>query len=121
MTSQVQEMFGRGGPLMWPLLVTSVVALAVALERVAFLIGIQARRRPETVEAMLAAVEQGDPDGAVRLAEGSGDYVARVLRAGLTHRSTSLSQALLRAGNRELKAFARGLAVLVRLLWGVAS
>lgn len=106
------QIFERGGPLMWPLLVTSLVALTVVLERIVFLIGIQGRRAPATVEAMLAAVERGELAVALRQGESSRDFVARVLTEGLRHRDTSLSQALLRAGNRELKVFARGLALL---------
>ena len=108
----VLDLFHRGGPLMWPLSITSLVALTVAFERLVFVMLTHARRQPQIVEAVLAAVECGDMSSALKQGGASRDYVARALTAGLQHRETSLSQALLRAGNRELKAFNRGLSVL---------
>lgn len=102
----------RGGPLMWPLLATSLIALTVALERLVFIAATRVRRRPAVVEAMLSAVERGEIGAAQDLGYTTGDYVARVLTAGLRHRGTSLSTALLRAGNQELKMFNRGLHIL---------
>lgn len=38
---------------MWPLLATSLVAVAVVVERLLFIIAEKAKRDPDTVEAML--------------------------------------------------------------------
>ena len=97
---------------MWPLLVTSLVALTVVFERLLFLFRERGQRQPEVVENILTSVERGDVPGAVRLGEGSGDFVARTLVYALQHREKSFSNALLRAAGRELKRFNRGLAIL---------
>jgi biopolymer transport protein ExbB len=49
---------------------------------------------------------------AIRVGEGTGDYVARVLVAALRERDTSFTNALLAQSSEELKRFNRGLTVL---------
>ncbi len=102
----------KGGPVMWPLLVTSVVALAVTLERVFFIARERMRRRPEAVEKILVAVEQGNIGGAIEAGKNCDDFVAKTLVYGLENRSSSFANALLQAANRELKRFNQGLSVL---------
>ena len=102
----------KGGPIMWPLMLTSIVSLAVVLERVYFILVISARRKPEVVNNILTLVEKGDVEGAMKAGEKSGDYVATTLVYGLEHRDRSLSSALLRAANHQIKQFNKGLSVL---------
>jgi len=58
------ELFHKGGPIMWPILFASVVALTVVLERLFFILREKIRRQPEVVERMLTAVERGDIEDA---------------------------------------------------------
>ena len=97
---------------MWPLLLTSIIALTVVLERLFFIWRERRRRAPETVERILALVEQSRPDDAAQAGTGSQDFVARTLTYALAHRHKSLSNALLRQANLELQRFNRGLSVL---------
>ncbi len=106
------EIFLKGGPIMWPLLATSVAAVATALERLMFIWAERRKRQPQVVESFLGLVERGDVASASKAAEGSTDFVARTLLYALQHREESLSSALLRAANLELKRFNRGLAIL---------
>jgi biopolymer transport protein ExbB len=106
------QMFIKGGPIMWPILVASIVALTVVVERLFFILAERVRRQPQAVGEILGRVEKGDVDGAIRIGEASRDFVARVLTYGLVHRDKSVSDALLRASNWELKRFNRGLTIL---------
>lgn len=106
------QLFQKGGPVMWPLLVTSLVALTVAIERLIFIAREKARRRPDLVEKILASAEEGNIGAAVRAGQDSRDFVAKTLVYGLEHRDKSFSNALLRAANRELKRFNQGLPIL---------
>jgi biopolymer transport protein ExbB len=109
----LKELFIQGGPIMWPILACSILALTVVLERVIFIVMEKVRRQPRVVDAMLDAVEQSDPNRAVQVAVGSKDFVARTLAAALTHRrEKSISSALLRAAEQELARYNRGLSVL---------
>ena len=102
----------KGGPIMWPLMFTSVVSLAVVLERFFFILSVSMKREPKTVEGILTCAEKGRIDEAIGLGQNSADFVARVLTYGLTQRDKSLSSALLKAANKELKRFNSGLSVL---------
>jgi biopolymer transport protein ExbB len=106
------ELFQKGGPVMWPLLALSIVAVATVVERGLFLIIERWRRDGRAVERVLASVERGRLDEAAAAGEASTDMVARVLAHGLAHRTTSLSNALIQAAGRELDRYQRGLVVL---------
>lgn len=106
------ELFVHGGWIMWPILLTSFVAVTAVVERIIFLVTENFRRQPALVEQMLEKVEAGDVDGAVKLGQPSKDYVARVLVYALTHRDHSLTNAFTRAANQELTRFQGGIAVL---------
>jgi biopolymer transport protein ExbB len=108
----VIEIFLRGGPVMWPLLVTSVITLAVIVERLIFVIKETRKRNAESIIQTLERVERGDLDGATRIAEATQDFVSRILAYGLRHHGESLTNAISNAANRELKRFSRGLSVL---------
>ncbi len=104
--------FQKGGPIMWPLFLTSVISLAVILERLFFVVGARSRRDPKLVEAILTDVEKGDIRSAIETGAESRDYVAATLTYGLKNRDKSLSGALMKAANSELKRFNQGLFVL---------
>ena len=106
------HLFQKGGPILWPLFFTSVISLAVVFERIFFIVNIKWKRRPEVVEDMLTSVEAGLVPQAIEAGEKSRYFVATALTYGLKHREESLSGALLKASNRELKRFNQGLAVL---------
>jgi biopolymer transport protein ExbB len=106
------KIFLNGGPVMWPLLICSIITVATALERLFFIIRERARRKPQLVEKILERVEHHDLDGAIKIGNDNRDFVARVLTFALAHRAESFSSAVLRAANLELKKFNCGLAVL---------
>jgi biopolymer transport protein ExbB len=106
------QIFLKGGPVMWPLLVTSIIAISVVMERLFFVIRESARRDPDAVERIFSEVEAGKDERAAIFSRESHDYVARVLAYALAHREQSPTNALLRAASRELNRFNRGLSVL---------
>lgn len=97
---------------MWPILIASLIALTVVIERFIFIAQEKMRSQPEVVGQLLSRVEHGDLEGAIRIGKPSKDFIARTLTYALEHRDKSVSEALLRAANWELQRFNRGLAVL---------
>lgn len=112
MDSGILELFKKGGPIMWPLLITSVVATTVVIERVIFIIRERSRRKPEIVDEILSAVEEGDISAALEKGRDSQDFVARTLVYGLANTATSFTNALLRAASLELKRYNQGIVIL---------
>ena len=106
------DFFLKGGPIMWPLLLTSIVALAVVIERVIFILRELDSRNPSVVAQILSQTENADMVKAIETGKNSEDFVARTLVYGLQHRNKSFSSALLQAAERELQRFSRGLPIL---------
>src|SRR5690349_13824689 len=108
----MHEIFIKGGPIMWPLLLVSLLALTVVIERLVFISREQAKRQPQIVEEILASVERSDIACAIEKGKKSEDFVARTLVYALQHNEHSFSNALLHAANQELKRYSRGLPAL---------
>jgi biopolymer transport protein ExbB len=108
----VIQLFLKGGPVMWPLLIVSIVTLTVVVERLWFIWNESQLRKLEDVESFLANLEKKKVAEAKAVGAKSTDYVVRVLNYALEHRQVSFSNAFLQASNRELRRFSRGLSVL---------
>ena len=106
------QLFLKGGPVMWPLLLTSITAVAVVVERILFLIGESRQRDPEALNQILTLVEAGKADEAAAAGSSSRDPVVQVLVAGLQSRGESYTNAILRKANEILKSYNRGLSAL---------
>jgi biopolymer transport protein ExbB len=110
--TNIIHIFEKGGPIMWPLLAASVLALGTVLERLLFLMIEKLRRDPKRLERFFAAVGHGDLSGAETVAKGSKFPVLRALGYALSHRESSLPNALLYAQSLEMKRYRRGISVL---------
>ncbi len=106
------HIFQKGGPIMWPLLVASILALGTVIERVMFLVVERKRRDQEALQDMLDAVESRDFGRAARIGEQTKDFVCRTLTYALVHREKSTSSALMLAQALEIKRFSRGIPIL---------
>jgi biopolymer transport protein ExbB len=106
------ELFKKGGPVMWPILVISLVGFTVVVERLLFIFRENSAREHEVVEKMLEKVESRDIDGAVEIGRQSRDFIARILTYSLSNKDLSLSNAFIRAANQEMTRFNQGLATL---------
>ena len=110
------DQFKKGGPVMWPILVVSIVALTVVLERCIWWSGRWFRRDPKRIEKVFTAIENGDTAEASRLSRGSRDPVLRMLWNGLNHQHSSLEAALQVAAGIEIKRAGRFLVVMDTLV-----
>ncbi|MGB7768337.1 MAG: MotA/TolQ/ExbB proton channel family protein [Verrucomicrobiia bacterium] len=115
----ILEFFLKGGPVMWPMLMCALVAVAVVGERSFWWWRESRRRDPQKLEQLLAALENSDVATARKIAEGSEDPVLRMTRRGLSHVGhvhTSLLGALQLAAGIELKRAGRFLTVMDTLV-----
>ncbi len=104
--------FLKGGPVMVPILIVSLLVTATVIERILFLVRLGRRRDPAVVREIFACVEHGRPEDALRAGEHSADPVVRAVTSALRERDTSYTSALLAAASRELRKFNRGLPLL---------
>lgn len=110
------DKFHKGGPVMWPILIVSIVALTVVIERCIWWMGRWFRRDPKRIEKVFTAIENGDTAEASRLSRGSRDPVLRMLWNGLNHQHSSLEAALQVAAGIEIKRAGRFLVVMDTLV-----
>jgi len=108
--------FRKGGPIMWPILIVSIVALTVVIERIFWWGGRWFRRDPKRIEKVFTAIEMGDVTEASRLSRDSRDPVLRMMWNGLNHQHASLQGALQVAAGIEIKRAGRFLVVMDTLV-----
>jgi biopolymer transport protein ExbB len=100
----LQELLRRGGPIMWPLGLCSVIALAFAAER---FINLRTAKvvPPDIVRSVEAALESGRTEETLAACEADGSTAARVFTAALRHRSRparEMEHAMEEVGRREV-------------------
>ena len=108
----VFQFFLKGGPVMWPLLLCALAAVAVVGERAFWWWRESLKRDLPRREKLLAALEHSDMEQSERLAQGSEDPVIRMVRQSLNHEHTSIPVALQMAAGIELERAGRFLNVL---------
>lgn len=108
--------FVAGGPIMWPILITAIVAVAVVGERSFWWFRESLKRDPETLEKLFAALEAGDFREASRISKDSTDPVVRMVYHGMNHFHSSLQGALQVAAGVELQKAGRFLTVMDTLV-----
>jgi biopolymer transport protein ExbB len=104
--------FMRGGPLMYPLLICSLISVAIIVERIIFWLEVKRGRDTFLISEMLQLAGKGHYEKAAQRARGSRDYIARVLLEGIVHRNYSLSQALEMGAEEEIKRMRKNLTIL---------
>ena len=110
------DYFRQGGPVMWPILITGLVAVAVVGERTFWWIRESRRRDPATLEKIFAALENGDFREAGQLSKDSRDPVIRMIYHGMNHHHSSLQGALQVAAGVEIQRAGRFLTVMDTLV-----
>jgi biopolymer transport protein ExbB len=108
-TQNLFALLVKGGLMMVPLLASSILALAVVIERWWFW---QRFRTQENGERILALVSAGLLAQAMQMARASRHPVAKVLCAGLEHRSSAPTMAMEAASQAELHRLKRYLPLL---------
>jgi|ERR1043166_1668174 biopolymer transport protein ExbB len=112
----VVSLFLKGGPIMWPILIVAIVAVAVVGERIIWWWREALRRDPERLEKVLASLERGDFQRTAELSKDSDDPVIRMIWHGMNHYNSSLQGALQVAAGVELQKAGRFLTVMDTLV-----
>ena len=76
------QLFLLGGPLMWPILVCSVVAAAIVIEKIVFFNSIN-ENMSELKDRIFAAIRKNDIKSALVVCDRSNSPTAKILKAGL--------------------------------------
>ena len=106
------DIFIKGGPVMYPLLACSIIALTVTLERALFWIREGVRTDRRLVDRVLELCQKGDWAAVRREVADSKDSVIRILVSGILHREFSMIKAMESAAAEEIKRMRRYMNVL---------
>jgi biopolymer transport protein ExbB len=106
------DLFIKGGPVMYPLLACSVLALTVIIERALFWIREDMRRNQALVDRVLELCRLGNWEELRKQVNGSMDYVVRILVSGILHREFSMGKAMETAAADEIQRMRRYLIIL---------
>ncbi len=106
------EIFKSGGPVMYPLLACSVIALSVIIERSIFWLRVDIQRNRPLVEEVLELCRDGDWNAVKQKATDSENSIIRILISGILHRDFSMTKAMEAAAADEIKRMRRYMGVL---------
>ena len=106
------EIFKSGGPVMYPLLACSVIALSVIIERSIFWLRIDIQRSRPLVEEVLELCRIGDWNTVRQKTSGSNNSIVNILISGILHREFSMTKAMEAAAADEIKRMRRYMGVL---------
>ena len=107
--AQVLAVIVKGGVVMIPLLICSLISLALTIERILFWAKLKSR---EVLREILTHVEQGEFDQALKLGKTSQQPIARVMAAGIAHRNPAPAKAMEAAAQAEIPVLKRRLGAL---------
>lgn len=110
----LKDLFIAGGPFMWPLLISLLIGIAVAVERL-FVFSRAQVNVNKFLEQLGGYIRKGDLNGAENLCDRTRGPVSAILRAGLLRRDkglTDVEKAIESAGSIEMAHLEKGLVVL---------
>ena len=106
------DVFEKGGPVMYPLLACSIIALAVVIDRAIFWLKLGLQRKPSLVDEVLELSRQGDWESIRIKTTNTKDYIIKILVSGILHREFSMIKAMEAAAADEIKHMRRFMGVL---------
>jgi biopolymer transport protein ExbB len=111
--SNLLHIFKKGGPIMYPLLIASVISLSAVLERIIFLFGVYLGGNSKDKNNFFSAVKDFNFERAIDISKRSRSYIVHALGCALKHRETSLENASIQfALESEMKKFRKGIPLL---------
>lgn len=108
------DFFTQGGPVMWPILVCSIMGLSVAFERIlvfwkyTFANRFFLRRQAEVI----ALTRKGEYDEALRVARQAESPICRIFAAALENRNAGFKETLEAASQQAIDKLRRGLSLM---------
>ena len=78
------QIFFRGGPMMWPILLLSIVAVTIGINRF-MAMGALERRMKLDKKLLIESLQQGKLKDTVRLCDEQSRVLSKILKAGIIH------------------------------------
>ncbi len=109
---QALDLFAKGGPVMWPLLVCSFIAVTLAVERILAFARVHMSGNDELLEDLFKKVSEGKCEEAIVAGRDSSDPAVKMIVEGLEHRDHGLSDVMQVEAEKQLDSMRTGLSVM---------
>lgn len=109
---ELYKIIQSGGPVMWPLMACSLIALTVVIERGLFWYGLERRRNRQLMDDILSLAEKGDWEAIKQKSETSRDHIIRVLIVGILHRDFDMGSAMEAEAENTVQQMSRFMSIL---------
>jgi biopolymer transport protein ExbB len=106
------NIFHSGGPVMYPLLACSIIALTVIIERAIFWFVLSRRSDRQLLNDVMDRCESGDWEAVRNITANSKDPIVKILISGILHRNYSMIKAMEASAADEIKKMRRFMNVL---------
>ena len=106
------HIFNEGGPVMYPLLACSIIALSVVIERTIFWLRLGIQSQPSLVDEILELAREGNWESIKNKTVNTKDYIIKILVSGILHKEFSMIKAMEAAAADEIKLMRRFMGVL---------
>lgn len=106
------DYFFQGGPIMYPLLLCSLISLTVIIERAMFWVREERNRDRRLLDELMSLIEKEQYEEAKSITGNTRDFVIRVIVCGVVHRDFSLRDALQMSADEEIGRMRRYLPVI---------
>jgi len=106
------ELIERGGPIIWPLLLTSIITLGVILERMIFLIRFKTSLHLEKRNHFITLIGQGKLKEAISLSQAVDDPILQVVYQGFDQNKSLFQVNYQRRARTLLSKLHRGVPIL---------
>ncbi|MBN1797422.1 MAG: MotA/TolQ/ExbB proton channel family protein [Spirochaetales bacterium] len=110
------DVFHKGGPLMWPLLICSLCSLTVTIERIIFWLREYKKKDHRFINNVLQLTEKKKKAAALKLFNEKSDMLSRVLFCGLTSPSRQIKQSMELKASEFIITMKRGLRVMETII-----
>jgi biopolymer transport protein ExbB len=94
MNQTLFQIIKSGGPVMWPLVLCSLIVATVIFERTLFWLFLEKHRNRKLMDRILALAESGKWAEIKELTAASRDHVIRILVVGILHREYDMAKAM---------------------------
>ncbi len=94
MYHSIYQIIVNGGPVMWPLVICSLIVTTVIIERAFFWLSLERHRNRKLMDQILTLAESGDWSQIRKKTATSRDHVIRILIVGILHKDFDMARAM---------------------------
>lgn len=106
------EILQKGGPVMYPLLLCSIISLTIIIERLIFWFRLRMERNRKVLNIILRLGEKGKLNEAIRVSKETDDTIAKILLEGIKNYNYNFVSALEAAATNEINIMKKYMVIL---------